>query len=241
MLRGGLLATHLAGRRSLVRQLRGSSSGRQFAGGGAGARAARAVGDGRWWLLAAPPSLGRRHGHGRGRRLRTRTQTKREAGRGPSGQSLPSDSRMGSGPARSSHQVNLGRCGNLTKLHYLSQLLGGSLVQERSTHRDAVGITSSTEAPQRRSLAPIDSIRQMRRAEGLLVYGHLRPARLRLRLSWRDRRLRRLAAAQAPIHRTSPGMDERTADADGRRERLVGRKPRTMTTPPAVDRERGHG
>lgn len=147
MLRGGLLATHLAGRRSLVRQLRGSSSGRQFAGGGAGARAARAVGDGRWWLLAAPPSPGRRHGHGRGRRLRTRTQTKREAGRGPSGQSLPSDSRRGSGPARSSHQVNLGRCGNLTKLHYLSQLLGGSLVQERSTHRDAVGITSSTEAP----------------------------------------------------------------------------------------------
>jgi type IV secretory pathway TraG/TraD family ATPase VirD4 len=138
-------------------------------------------------------------------------------------------------------KVILSGCSDLTTLQYLSQLLGESLVQERSTHRDAVGITSSTEAPRHRSLAPIDSIRQMRRGEGLLVYGHLRPARLRLRLSWRDRRLRRLAAAQAPIHRKSPGIDERAADADGRRERLIGRKPRTITTPPAVDRERGHG
>jgi hypothetical protein len=43
-------------------------------------------------------------------------------------------------------------------------------------------------------LAPIDSIRQMQQGKGLLVYGHLRPTRLRLRLSWEDRDLRRLTA-----------------------------------------------
>ena len=90
-------------------------------------------------------------------------------------------------------KVVLSGCSDLTTLQYLSQLLGESAFQERSIHRDTVGVTSSTEAPRHRSLAPIDSIRQMRRGQGLLVYGHLQPARLRLRLSWRDRRLRRLA------------------------------------------------
>jgi type IV secretory pathway TraG/TraD family ATPase VirD4 len=90
-------------------------------------------------------------------------------------------------------KVVLSGCSDLTTLQYLSQLLGESAFQERSIHRDTVGVTSSTEAPRHRSLAPIDSIRQLRRGQGLLVYGHLRPARLRLRLSWRDRRLLRLA------------------------------------------------
>jgi type IV secretory pathway TraG/TraD family ATPase VirD4 len=90
-------------------------------------------------------------------------------------------------------KVVLSGCSDLTTLQYVSELLGESVVHEHSTHRDAVGVTSSTEAPRHRSLAPTDSIRQMRRGQGLLVYGHLRPARLRLRLSWRDRGLRRLA------------------------------------------------
>jgi methyltransferase (TIGR00027 family) len=47
------------------------------------------------------------------------------------------------------------------------QLLGESVFQERSTLRDAVGFTSSTEAPRHRSPAPIDSIRQMRRGQGV--------------------------------------------------------------------------
>jgi hypothetical protein len=84
-------------------------------------------------------------------------------------------------------------CSSRPELLYLSQLLGESVFQERSVHRHAVGMSSSMEAPRQRSWAPIDSIRQMRRGQGLLVYGHLRPAPLRLRLSWRDRRLRRLA------------------------------------------------
>jgi type IV secretory pathway TraG/TraD family ATPase VirD4 len=102
-------------------------------------------------------------------------------------------------------KVVLSGCSDLTTLQYVSELLGESIVHEHSTHRDAVGITSSTEAPRHRSLAPTDSIRQMRRGQGLLVYGHLRPARLRLRLSWRDRGLRRLAK-------------QRESDAEGRFE-----------------------
>jgi hypothetical protein len=101
----------------------------------------------------------------------------------------------------------LSGCSDLTTLQYLTQLLGESVFQERSTHRDSLGNTSSTEAPRHRALAPVDSLRQMRRGEGLLVYGHLRPARLRLRLSWRDRGLRRLTR----LHR-SPGPREEASD-----------------------------
>jgi hypothetical protein len=64
-----------------------------------------------------------------------------------------------------------------------------------------VGISSSTDAPRHRSFAQIEPNRLIRQSPGLLVYGHLRPARLRLRLSCQDRRLRRLAEAQVPGRR----------------------------------------
>jgi type IV secretion system protein VirD4 len=110
-------------------------------------------------------------------------------------------------------KIVLSGCSDLTTLSYLSQLLGQSVVHERSTHHDAVGVTSSTtEAPRHHALAPVDSIRQMRRGHGLLVYGHLRPARLRLRLSWADRRLRRLAQPATPPEPVGSGLGSRDKD-----------------------------
>jgi hypothetical protein len=64
--------------------------------------------------------------------------------------------------------------------------------KERPAQRDAADVTSS-KAPRHRSLAPIDSIRELRRDHGLVVYGHLRPARVRLRPSCRDRGPQQLA------------------------------------------------
>ena len=112
-------------------------------------------------------------------------------------------------------KIVLSGCSDLTTLSYLSQLLGQSVVQERSTHHDAVGLTSSTtDAPRHLALAPIDSIRQMRRSHGLLVYGHLRPARLRLRLSWADRRLRRLAHPATPPEPVRHDLGRREEDSE---------------------------
>jgi type IV secretory pathway TraG/TraD family ATPase VirD4 len=134
-------------------------------------------------------------------------------------------------------KVALSGSSDLTTLGYLSQLLGESVVSERSTHRDAVGVTSSTEAPRHRALAPIDSIRQMRRGHGLLVYGHLRPARLQLRLSWADRRLRRLAGPQ-PKRSESKGEQDHGRTQGDVGERTAGDQ---RAAPPASDRGPARG
>jgi hypothetical protein len=94
--------------------------------------------------------------------------------------------------AQRGNDARVARGGNLTRLLCLSHLLGESVFKERSIHRDAVDVTSS-KAPRHRSLAPIDSIPELRRDHGLVVYGHIRPARPRLRPSCRDRRLHHLA------------------------------------------------
>jgi len=54
----------------------------------------------------------------------------------------------------------------------------------------------------RRSILNAAVIREQRFGRGILVYGHLPPARVRLRLYFRDKELKRLAAGKAP--RTSP-------------------------------------
>ena len=66
-------------------------------------------------------------------------------------------------------------------LRYFSELVGDEEVKDRSD-RDA--------AVRRRPLAPPDQLRQIKPEHGLLVYGSLRPALLRLRLYFNDRKLK---------------------------------------------------
>ncbi|MBY5161478.1 type IV secretory system conjugative DNA transfer family protein [Salsipaludibacter albus] len=63
----------------------------------------------------------------------------------------------------------------------VAQLVGETDVARHSTSTDADGRVTATEATQTQLLASASMIRTMRPFEGLLVYGSLPPARLRLR------------------------------------------------------------
>lgn len=73
----------------------------------------------------------------------------------------------------------------------LAQLIGETEVSRRSTTVDAEGRTSATHATQNQPLTSAAALRQLEPFEGVLVYGHLPPARIRLR-PWFERSRRRL-------------------------------------------------
>ena len=73
---------------------------------------------------------------------------------------------------------------DMETLKYFSDLVGEEEVKERS----------DPDAPvRRRPLAPPDQLRQIKPEHGLLIYGSLRPAQLRLRLYFSDRKLKQVA------------------------------------------------
>ena len=78
-------------------------------------------------------------------------------------------------------------------LEYASRLLGDEEVMQASITRGARGTRSTTESPTVRNLAPAHALRGIKPGEGVLVYGHLPPARLQLRPWFADRMLKRLA------------------------------------------------
>ena len=82
-------------------------------------------------------------------------------------------------------------------LDYLARLLGDEEVRQVSSTTGAEGRRSTTESTSYRTLAPANALREMRPGSGVLVYGHLPPARISLRPWFRDRRLQRIAAGAA--------------------------------------------
>jgi type IV secretion system protein VirD4 len=82
-------------------------------------------------------------------------------------------------------------------LDYLARLLGDEEVRQVSSTTGAEGRRSRTESTSYRMLAPANVLREMQPGSGVLVYGHLPPARISLRPWFRDRRLRRIAAGVA--------------------------------------------
>jgi len=85
-----------------------------------------------------------------------------------------------------------------TTLDHVSALLGEGEATQASTTTDADGRSSVTRAVSPRRLAPADAIRRIRPGEGLLVYGHLPPARLRLRPWFLEKDLARRARPRHP-------------------------------------------
>ena len=73
-------------------------------------------------------------------------------------------------------------------MEYASRLLGDEEVLQSSVTRGAHGNRSTTESTALRSLAPAHVLRSIRPGEGILVYGHLPPARLALRPWFREKR-----------------------------------------------------
>ena len=80
-------------------------------------------------------------------------------------------------------------------LDYVARLLGDEEVRQVSSTSAAEGRRSTTESVAYRGLVPANVLREMRPGHGLLVYGHLAPARIALRPWFKDRRLRHLGAA----------------------------------------------
>ena len=80
-------------------------------------------------------------------------------------------------------------------LDLLSGLAGEQAVREESTTHDLGrgGARSRSVSTTWRRLAPTDELRRVRPGEGVLVYGHLPPVRIRLRPWYRVRALRRRA------------------------------------------------
>lgn len=76
-------------------------------------------------------------------------------------------------------------------LQYASQLLGDEEVMHSSVTRGGHGSRSTTESIAMRSLAPAHVLRSIRPGEGVLVYGHLPAARIRLRPWFKEKSLMR--------------------------------------------------
>jgi type IV secretion system protein VirD4 len=104
------------------------------------------------------------------------------------------------------HRAKLALSGvsDLTTLDLVSGLAGEQAVREQSVTtdlRDGRRTRSSSIAFRR--LAPADEIRRIRPGSGILIYGHLPPARINLRPWFADRRLR--ARAETPARTTDRG------------------------------------
>ncbi len=81
---------------------------------------------------------------------------------------------------------------DLETLRYFAGLVGEEEARDLTRTTGPSGTTRST-ARRRRPLVAAESLRQLPERHALLVYGRIAPTRLRLRLWFADRRLRRLA------------------------------------------------
>ena len=83
-------------------------------------------------------------------------------------------------------------------LDYLAGLLGDEEVRQIASTTGAEGRRSTTESVAYRTLAPAHVLREMTPGQGVLVYGHLPPARITMRPWFNEPQLRRIVeAAQA--------------------------------------------
>jgi type IV secretion system protein VirD4 len=82
-------------------------------------------------------------------------------------------------------------------LEQLSGLVGESGAATESVTVDDGGGRSTTESTSFRRLAPTDALRRIPPGHGVLVYGHLPPARIRLRPWFEEPALRRVGAGPA--------------------------------------------
>ncbi len=83
---------------------------------------------------------------------------------------------------------------DLETLRYFSGLVGEEEAREQTRTFGAGGSTRSTGGRRRRPLLAPEALRQLPDGHALLLYGRLAPTRVRLRMWFSDRRLRRLAA-----------------------------------------------
>jgi hypothetical protein len=109
-----------------------------------------------------------------------------------------------------------------------SRLIGDQAVTETNYSTEPTGRVAASQATSYRPLVPVEELRRLQPGEGIVIYGHLRPARVQVRphfspreQRWRQR-LERYAARQRERHaRKSSRAVERTVRRDARRQRRV--------------------
>lgn len=89
-------------------------------------------------------------------------------------------------------KIILSGISDTSTLEYASRLLGDEEVLQSSVTRGTRGAQSTTQSTSMRSIAPANVLRSIRPGEGILVYGHLPPARLSLRPWFKDKKLREM-------------------------------------------------
>jgi type IV secretion system protein VirD4 len=82
---------------------------------------------------------------------------------------------------------------DLASLDLASRLIGDQALTQTSHTSGEAGRASVTASTTWRRLVPAEALRQLKPGRAVLLYGHLPPARLRLRAWFRDRHLRTLA------------------------------------------------
>jgi type IV secretory pathway TraG/TraD family ATPase VirD4 len=96
-------------------------------------------------------------------------------------------------------KVALSGIADVGTLDTVSALAGDQAVREQSLTSDRKdGRRSTSTSVAYRRLAPADELRRIPPGRGVLIYGHLPPARLTLRPWYRDAELRRRVMAVAP-------------------------------------------
>lgn len=117
-------------------------------------------------------------------------------------------------------KVVLSGIGDPRTLDYVAALLGDEEVRQVASTRGAEGRRSTTESFSYRTLAPAHVLREMTPGQGVLVYGHLPPARIAMRPWFKDPQLRRAAsgassgAVQAEGYGEDHGREPRSAQAE---------------------------
>jgi type IV secretory pathway TraG/TraD family ATPase VirD4 len=78
-------------------------------------------------------------------------------------------------------KVFLSGLADLSALELGARLIGDQALVERNRSMGSDGRHSLNESTQYRPLLPVEDLRRLRPGEGVLLYGHLRPAPIRLR------------------------------------------------------------
>jgi len=73
-------------------------------------------------------------------------------------------------------------------LEYASRLIGDGDASDQTVTTDRAGARSTTQTIREKRLAPDSELRRIAPGQGVLVYGHLPPARIRLRPWYAERR-----------------------------------------------------
>jgi type IV secretion system protein VirD4 len=105
-----------------------------------------------------------------------------------------------------------------------SRLIGDQAVTETNYATDATGRVSASQATSYRPLVPLEELRRLRPGEGVVIYGHLRPARVQVRRHFQRREQRWRQRLERQATRQKQRAERRAARALERHDRCAVRQ-----------------